>query len=200
MKIAPPISPAAPHRVRQRAFTLPEILIASTILVLLVAGILLANLFGLRIFQLSQTKLNATQWSRETLMQFTDEIHSCNQVQVGTISNGVFSAFLDGELQQGNALFINPTSDTNSYVVYFVDPDDQTFRRTTDQTNSTVILASSVTNALPFAAVDFFGNVLTNNVSNQLIHLTLEIFQPGSFMQSADYCKLETSVKQRVVP
>jgi hypothetical protein len=147
---------------------------------------------------MTSTKLNVTQWSRETIMRLTDEIHVCTTAQVGTVTNGVFAAFLDGEPQQGNALYINPTPDTNSYIIYFLNT-DQTFRRT-DQSNNTVILASSVTNTLPFSAQDLYGNILTNNANNQVIHLILEFYQPQQFMQSADYYKLETSVKQRVVP
>ena len=47
---------------------------------------------------------------------------------------------------------------------------------------------------------DFLGNVLTNNSNSQVIHVALEFYQPAFFLQSADYYKLETSVKQRVVP
>jgi hypothetical protein len=184
----------------EEGFTLAEILVASTIFVLLVGGIIAANLFGLRVFQMSQTKLQITQWSRETIMRLSDEIHVCNNAQVGTVSNGVFTAFLDGETQQGNGLLINTTTNTNSFIIYFVNASDQTFRRTTDQPASAVILASSVTNLLPFTAEDFLGNVLTNNSNNQVVHLALEFYQPGFFMQSADYYKLETSVKQRIVP
>ncbi|HUC84177.1 MAG TPA: prepilin-type N-terminal cleavage/methylation domain-containing protein, partial [Candidatus Acidoferrales bacterium] len=192
MKVLPAISAADQPTSAARAFTLPELLIAVTIFLLMVAGLLAANLFGLRIFQMSTTKLNATQWSRETLMRITDEIHSCDSAQVGVVSNGVFSAFLDGESEAGNGLFINPTSDTNSYILYFVDTDDQTFRRTTDQPNSTLILASDVTNTVAFAAEDFLGNVLTNSSNSQVIHLTLQIYQPGLFLQDADFYQLET--------
>lgn len=182
-----------------RGFTLAEMLIAVTIFLVLVGGILSANLFGLQIYQMTTTKLNVTQWSRETIMQLADEIHVCTSAQVGMVSNGVFSAFLDGETEQGNALFINPTSDTNIYIIYFLNTDDLTFRRT-DESNNTVILASSVTNTLPFSAQDFSGNVLTNGSTSQVIHVDLEIRQPQFFMQSADYYKLETSIKPRVVP
>jgi len=200
MRIRLAISERERRRPPRRGFTLPELLIAVTIFLLITGGIVAANLFGLRIFQASTTKLNAMQWSRETLMRFTDEVRTCNNVQVGTVSNGVFAGFLDGDLEQGNGLLINPTNNTNSYIIYFVDPDDQTFRRTTEQPNSTVILASSVTNTVAFTAEDFLSNVLTNNSNSQLIHLTLEFYQPEQFMQSADYYRLETSVKQRVVP
>jgi len=184
----------------ERGFTLPEMLIASTIFLLLVGGVVSANLFGLRIFQMTESKLDATQWSRQIQERVTDEIHVCTSAQVGTVSNGVFAAFLDGETQQGNGLLINTSTNTNSFVIYFLNAPDNTLRRTTNVTNSTVILASYVTNTVPFSAQDFSGNILTNTSNGQVIHMTLEFYQPGRYFQSADYYKLETSVRQRVVP
>ncbi len=97
----------------------------------MVGGIIAANLFGLRLFQVTQTKLNVTTWARETVEQITAEVHACNAVWVGNITtNGVFEGLLDGETQQGAALLIYPTTDTNSYIVYFVNPSDETFRQT----------------------------------------------------------------------
>jgi hypothetical protein len=63
----------------------------------------------------------------------------------------------------------------------------------------TVILADSVTNTLAFSAQDLSGTVLTNINNNSAIHVMLEFYQPARFMQDADYYKLETSIKQRVV-
>ena len=181
-------------------FTLPEILIAMTVFLFVVGGIISANLFGLRMFQITETKLNVTQWSRETIEKITGEIHACNSLSILTVdTNGNFTGLLDGETQQGNALQIYPTANTNNYIIYFVNPSDQTFRRTTDQTGTALILADSVTNTLPFSAQDFSGNVLTNSQNNQVIHLTLEFHQPARFMQGADYYKLETSVTRRAL-
>jgi len=179
-------------------FTLPEILIALTVFLVVVGAILSANLFGLRMCQMTNTKLKVTQWSRQTIENLMNQIRGCNSVYVGnyTTNNG-FTGFLPGETQQGNSLLIYQTADTNKYVIYFVNPADQTFRRT-DQMG-TVILADSVTNTLPFSAQDLSGTPLTNN-NNQVIHLILEFYQPAGFMQGADYYKLETSIKQRVVP
>ena len=188
------------RRAANGGFTLPEVLIAVTIFVLMIGGVIFANLFGLKMFQVTETKLNVTRWSRETVERFTDEVHMCNNAQILTVSNGNFVGLLDGEMQQGSALLINSSTNTNSFVLYFVNQADQTFRRTTDQPGSTVILASSVTNTLAFSAQDFSGNVLTNNFNNRVIHLALEFYQPKRFMLSEDYYKLETSVKQRIVP
>lgn len=168
-----------------------------TVFLLVVGGIVSANLFGLRMFQITETKLNVTTWSRQTIEQITGEIHACNSLSILTIdTNGNSTGLLDGETQQGNALQIYPTANTNNYIVYFVNLADQTFRRT-DQSSNTVILADSVTNTIAFSAQDFSGNVLTNIQNNQVIHLTLEFYQPERFMQGADYYKLETAVTRR---
>jgi prepilin-type N-terminal cleavage/methylation domain-containing protein len=183
-----------------KGFTLPEILIAMTVFLFVVGGIISANLFGLRMFQITETKLNVTQWSRETIEKITGEIHACNSLAILTVdTNGNSAGLLDGEPQQGNALQIYPTANTNNYIIYFVNSADQTFRRTTDQTGTAVILADSVTNTLPFSARDFSGNMLTNSQNNQVIHLTLEFHQPARFMQGADYYKLETSMTRRAL-
>lgn len=181
-----------------QGFTLPEILIAMTVFLLMVGGIISANLFGLRMFQITQTKLNVTTWSRETVEKLTAEVHACDNVWVGKIStNGVFEGLLDGETQQGTALLIHPTSNPTNYIIYFVNSSDQTFRRTTDQPGTTEVLADSVTNIMVFAAQNYSGTVLTNNENNRVIHLTLEFHQPSRFMRGADYYKLETSMSRR---
>lgn len=198
MRLPRPFSDQRCAPARNDGFTLPEMLIALTIFLFVIAGIVYANLFGLSMFQMTNTKLNVTQWARETAGTLTDQIHGCAIVQVGNVTtNGVFQAPLDGETQQGNGLMIQPTTNAASYIIYFVNPLDQTYRQT-DQSSNTVILADSVTNTVIFTAQDFAGNVLTNvNVNNQVIHLSLEFYQPQFFMQDADYYKLETSVTRR---
>ncbi len=185
-----------------QGFTLPEILVAITVFLLMVVGIIAANLFGLRMFQLTQTKLNATTWSRNTFGQITDEIHSCSSVDILTVdTNGNFVELLDGETQQGNALEIFPTTATNSYTIYFVNSSDETFRQivAAPSGTNTVILADSVTNTMVFSLQDLSGNVLTNKDNSRLVHLTLEFYQPERFSLGADYYKLETSMTRRAL-
>jgi prepilin-type N-terminal cleavage/methylation domain-containing protein len=200
LQIPFPGSSRVRSQTRNQGFTLPEILIALTIFLFVLAGITFANLFGLRMFQVNETKLTVTRWSRDTIEKLTDQIHACNSVQVVNIApDGSLETLLDGETRQGNGLLIYPTADTNNYTLYFVNLADQSFRRT-DQPGTTVILAGSVTNTLAFSAQNFSGTVLTNNNNNnQVIHLMLEFYQPERFMQDPDYYKLETSVKKRVV-
>ncbi len=185
-----------------KGFTLPEILIAMTVFLFVIGGIIAANLFGLRMFQVTATKLNVTTWSRETVEQITAEVHACDALWVGNLTtNSVFEGLLDGEKQQGTALFIYPTTNTNNYIIYFVNLSDETFRQTvaTPGGTNTIILADSVTNTIAFSAQDYSGNVLTNKDNNRVIHLTLEFYQPERFMVGADYYKLETSMTRRAL-
>jgi prepilin-type N-terminal cleavage/methylation domain-containing protein len=199
LQIPFPVSSRAHSQILKQGFTLPEILIALTIFLLLIGGVMAAHLFGLKMFQMTNDKLIVTQWSRQTIDNLTDQIHGCYSVQVVNVAtNGSVATLLDGETRQGNGLLIYPTADTNNWVVYFVNLADQTLRRT-DQAGNAVRLADSITNTLAFSAQDFSGDVLTNN-DNSVIHLTFEFYHPETYLVSADYYKLETSVKQRVMP
>jgi len=182
-----------------KGFTLAEVLIAMAVFVLLVAGIVAANLFGLRMFQVNETKLKAAEWARNTFGKLTDEVRFCDAVYVGNMTTNGFAGLLDGETQQGTSLLIYPTTNTASYIVYYVNPPDQTFRRATDQPGTAIILAESVTNSPIFSVQDLWGNVLTNSQNNRVIHLKLEFLQPARFMQGPDYYKLETSVTRRAL-
>jgi len=190
---------AASPRQTTRGFTLPEVLITMTLFLFVLGGVIFAHLFGLRLFQMTNTKLRVTQWARLTTESLADQIHGSYSVQVGNKTTGGFVGFLPGEVNEGTSLLIQPTENPTNYVVYFLNVADQTFQRM-DQSGNVAILADSITNQLAFSAQNFSGNLLTNRQNNQVIHLTLEFYHPPTFMERADYFKLETSIKQRVVP
>lgn len=189
---------SAPTR-RHRAFTLPEIMVAMTVFGLLVGGIVIAHLFGLSMFRLTELKLNATEDARQTIARMADEIRSCKSTWIGQVKNGEFVALLDGEKQQGSGLLICPTTNTANYIIYFVNPSDRTFRRTTSQPGSASVVAESITNAVVFQARDHLGNVLTNNQNNRVMYVNLKFYQPRRHLQQADYYQLETAVTRRAL-
>lgn len=193
MKTSPAISSS---RRRAAAFTLPEVMIAMTIFVILLGGVVAANIFGLQMFQITAAKMSATDSVRKSLGKLTDEIRTCKTVCIGDVSNGVFVAGINGAPQTGGGLLINPTTDTNVFTIYFLNPNDQSFRRTTSA-GVTTLLASQVTNSLLFSAQDYLGNVLTNNQNNRVIHLELDLYQPKTFGTIASYFVLQTSVTRR---
>jgi prepilin-type N-terminal cleavage/methylation domain-containing protein len=188
----------APTR-RHQAFTLPEVMVAMTVFLLLLGGIVFAHLFGLSMFRLTETKLNATDAARQTIGRMADEIRSCKSTWIGHVKNGEFVALLDGEKQQGSGLLIHPTTNTADYVIYFVNPSDRTFRRTTSAPGSASVVAESITNAVVFQARDHLGQVLTNNQNNRVMYVNLEFYQPRRHLQQADYYKLETAVTRRTL-
>lgn len=197
MKFPPTLSSA-----RRGGFTLPEILIALTVFLLLLAGVLSANVFGLRMFQVNATKLNATEWARNNFGKITEEVRASKSVVIlNGDTNGAFAGLLDGELQQGSGLQIFPTENTNFYTLYFVNSSDATFRRrvATATGTNTVTLADSITNTIAFSAQDFSGKLLMTAANNRVIHVLLEFYQPERFLLDADYYKLETSVTRRAL-
>lgn len=180
-----------------RGFTLPEVLIATFVFLILIGGVVTAHLFGLSLFRITETKLTAADDARKVIGKMADEIRTCKSTRVGSVNNGTFVGLLDGETQQGSSLLIYPTTSTNNYILYFVNPTDQSFRRTTSVPRQTYLLAESITNAVVFRAEDGQGNVLTNSQNNRVIRLNLEFYQPQRHLRPADYYKLETAVTRR---
>ena len=93
------------------------------------------------------------------------------------------------------------STNTTSYVIYFLNLSDGTFRRMESSPvgTNTFILADSVTNTTIFSAQNRSGQVLTNSQNNEMIHLALDFYQPERFLQRPDYYQLETSVTPRAV-
>ncbi len=197
--IRPSISSQCQSYSNAGGFTLAELLVAITVFTMLLGGIVFAHLFGLSMFQITETKLNATADARKLIGSMANEIRTCRSAQIGNITNGVFVGKLNGEKQNGSGLLIYPTTNTANFIVYFVNPADQTFRRTTSTPGSASIVAESVTNAMVFTAQDHLGTVLTNNQNNRVIHMNLEFYQAARHMRQADYYKLETSVTRRAL-
>jgi prepilin-type N-terminal cleavage/methylation domain-containing protein len=189
---------AGPWRSGDLAFTLPEMMISMAILLLLVGGMMSVNLFGLRMFQIEETKLIASGQARRIVGGLTDEVHSCETFQIGTVNNGTFTGLPLNASQTGPALIVYPNTNSGNFIVYYVNTADRTFRRATSVSGSMRILAQSVTNATDlFRAQDYLGNLLTNIQNNTVLHVKLEFFQATRYGVPPDYYKLETSTIRR---
>jgi len=187
-----------PGRSGELAFTLTELMVSTAILILVVGGIVAANLFGMRMFQVEQTKLSVSDQSRKIVGVIADEIHSCESFQIGAFTNGTFTALPFGTPQLGPALVIYPNTNATNFIMYFVDTANHQFRRATSAPGSTRTLAASVTNAIDlFRAQDYLGNILTNMQDNTVLHLKLEFYQVARVGVPPDYYKLETSTTRR---
>jgi hypothetical protein len=198
MKPAIRCRPEGPWPSGELAFTLTELMVSVAILLMLVGCMVTTHLLGLRSFQIEQTKLNASDEARRIVGVLMDEVHSCETFQIGTFTNSTFTGLPLNAAQSGPAVIIYPTTSLTNYIVYFVNPADQTFRRATSVPGSTRIVAQSVTNASDlFRAQDYLGNVLTNMQINTVLHLKLEFYQATRYGVPPDYYKLETSATRR---
>jgi hypothetical protein len=131
------------------------------------------------------------------------DIRSAKRVRVGQGDLGSFKECSINTPQQGNAVEIYPTSQTNRFVRYYVDASDKMLKWTTNGAAAATVMAHSVSNLVVFTAEDFAGNVLTNNDNNQVIGLNLQFSQlfnssmpvgPGNFL---DYYQIRTRVTLR---
>jgi hypothetical protein len=130
------------------AFTLTEVSIASTIFMLVVAGVITSNIFGLRMMELTEPKQQAAQRARELINQLSEDISTAWLVEVGTgAALNTFVRVPRGSPKVGNALKIFPDgSDTNYYVVYYKDPGTDEFLRDSIAGSGPELVAWGVTN------------------------------------------------------
>ena len=161
----------------RRAFTLVEILITMVTTTMVLGAAMAAYMYGLKMVQFIQPKLAASDDARKAVSLLTEEVRTAFDVKVGNRSGTTFEPIAPFTLQQGNALRIYPSTDTNRFIFYFWDVNDSTLKRTTNGAASTAIIATAVTNELVFAAEDCRGNVLDRNENNFVIAITLQFYQ-----------------------
>src|SRR2546422_4150551 len=103
------------------AFTLPEIVMAMGLLVLLLGGAVASHVFGALLLEKNSSKASASAEARQNITTLTAEISSSKNVLVGTGTATSFSEPGFDVPQQGNAVQIYPSSDTNAFILYFLD-------------------------------------------------------------------------------
>jgi Tfp pilus assembly protein PilW len=186
-------------------FTLTETMIAMSIVMLVMAGVLATHLCGLRMFELTKAKITADHDARKAVSQLTDEIRGAKWVQVGNYADSEFTVMEDGEPQRGNALQIYNSSSNSPFIRYYLDADSTELRRVTNDTMAPVVIARAVTNSLVFTSEDINGTPLTTNENNRVIGLNLQFYQiqypiikigPGEFY---DYYQLNTRITRRTL-
>jgi len=189
---------AAGRRQSRHGFTLAEMLVTSTIfLVIIVAAMLSVQLYGLRVYNLATTKVKATTDARETINDIRDRVRSATLVYVGGYTNGIFSTNASGASQIGNAIQIFATTNTTAAnaIIFYQDPSNSVINLVS---NGVVNLeARYVTNGYCFQAEDFQGNILTNYNNNPVIAVTLMFNQlafPFGNTNAYDFYRLHTRI------
>ena len=210
------------RRTTAGAFTLGEMLIATTIFIMVIGAMVCLQIFALRIYTLAATKISATSGGRKVLNQMRDQIRQANQAYVGncTVGASSFSQITNTQPAQGNALKVLSSTNPMPYVIYYLDtntsPGTNVLRQyslTLTYSNNipigtnitTAILASYITNLIVFDAEDYTNHILTNSQNNQCFKVTLQFSQweypvaviGGQALNAYDYYQLRTKISIR---
>lgn len=140
----------ARRRSGERGFTITELTIASAIFMLVVAGVVASNIFGLRMMELTEPKQQAARRAQELINTLTDDISTAWLVEVGTYGGVQFDPISRGTVKRGNALRVVPYADAaedpETHIIYYKDPvSSELVRRVGTGVNETVV-AWGITN------------------------------------------------------
>jgi hypothetical protein len=179
-------------------------MVTMVLVLLVMAGVLAAHAFGLRLFEMSKTKLGASDDARAAVSLMVSEIRAAKLIRIGDGNAASFTAVAVDSPQRGSAIQVYPTTDTNTFVRYYRDTDQKLKRLTSGVTNATVV-ASAISNQVVFTSEDFNGTILTNNENNRVIGLALQFYQleypsvsigPGNLY---DFYQLRTKITRRTL-
>ncbi len=197
---------SSPWKRSDRAFTITEVMVSASLLMLVMAGVIGANLFGLRMMQITRAKLGANDEARKAISKLVKEVRSAKLVKVGAGSMTTFVEVGADSQQKGSALQLYPVvNNTNQFIRYFWDSADNRLKRTTNGASSVAIIASYITNSAVFSCEDYAGNILTNNQNNRVVSLTMQFYQIEYPLVSIgagryyDFYQLRTKITRRMV-
>ena len=161
-------------------FSVLEMVLVAGIFAVLVIGMVSSQIYGMRVYTLTATKLVSTAGAREVIGSLRDQIREANLVYIGNCSSDwtTYSDITNGK-QQGNAVEIYPTTNSTPYFICYLDTTTSTnrlmlYNSGTNGEGTTRDLCDYITNTMPFDAEDMYGHVLTNNQNNRVIGITMQ--------------------------
>jgi prepilin-type N-terminal cleavage/methylation domain-containing protein len=176
-----------------RAFTLTELMITMAIFAMVVLAMVSLQIFGFKTNALTTSKLQSTRYGLKALDQIQTQVRGANSVLVGNVNGSSFAS----TGTSGNALQVYPTTNTSSYVRFYLVTNTGTLYELNGATSLT--LASNIVNRTLFQTVDCHGNVSSSGQEHYAIRLTLQFAQlayriPGNVY---DYYTLQTEITPR---
>jgi prepilin-type N-terminal cleavage/methylation domain-containing protein len=188
----------AARRVRRKAgFTLSELMVASAIFSLTVLGFVYCQMFGMRQDELVNSKIGSSEQARLSFNELANNIRSAKIWQIGDGDLNSFSGIPPGSNQQGTALKLSLTTDTNHYYLYYFDTNACKLFRGHSGSAAVMCLAQFLTNAMYFQAQNYRGENQTDLTHKGVIDVVMQFCQyqypltkvgPGYFY---DYYKME---------
>jgi hypothetical protein len=169
------------NRSAKSGHTLVEFLIATSVMLLVLGGVIYTHIMGQTLHRWSMSKVGANDASRKALIKMQEELQSAKLVTIGRLSpNGTVTAPALGQLQQGTALQIHATTNLNNYVRYWLAANNSRFelRRSRAGRSGFRSVADHLTNnPSMFRFEDFRGTVLTEKSATALVGITFDFRQ-----------------------
>jgi hypothetical protein len=180
-------------------------LVTLAVFSLALTGALYGHIFGLKLATIVRSKLAASDQARAACGRLMQDIRSAKLVRVGSGSLSTFAPCPDGSAQQGNAIQLQPSTNTAQFIRYFLDPADRKLKRTTNGAAVIDVVAEYITNSVIFTLEDFRGTNLTSSQNNRVIGLKMQFFQiqypvtligPSNYY---DFYQLQTKITRRTL-
>jgi hypothetical protein len=172
MKIYFPLQMSVARAHAQKAMTLPEMMTATAVFIMLMGGMLQLHMYGLLHDQVVSSKLGASDTARLAFDRLLQEIRASKGLRVGTNSGTNFVNTPAGNIVQGNALRLYLNTNTSQYIQYYFEPNgsDNEVRRITNGMTGYEVLAEHINNTnIIFTAEDYRGSVLSNDADGDVI-------------------------------
>lgn len=160
-------------RARSGSATLPGLLVASTILLIVVGAVVSTHAFGMRMMRVIQANQGADEPTHRELRRMEVELRSARHVVLGSGDERSFEELPANVVQAANALQVRPADDTNQFVRYFHDSRDGCFKRFECGDARPKTIADGIADANVFTVEDHGGTVLTNVPGNRVIGVRL---------------------------
>ena len=147
------------------------------ILVLILGGVIASNLIGMKMYEVTRTKVSASDNARYAMGMLVNDVRTAKLIQIGTGGISSFAALTNGALQCGQSIQVYPTTNLNSYIRYYLDCADDTLKRITNGATTAKTVAAFITNDIIFTVEDHHGSILTANQNNRVIGVNLQFYQ-----------------------
>ena len=187
------------------AFTLVEMMISMTLMIMVLGGVVYCHVMGGRLMQFTQAKLGANDSARKAFGKLQDEIRGAQTVTVGNGDASSFVAATNGAALSGMALQIYPNTNSTWWIRYYYGSNTSQLLRITSSNSTPQLIASYVTNAILFSKEDYLGNTLTTDTGNPAINVRLQFTQLSYPMTMIgtnnlfDYYQMQTRITRRAL-
>jgi hypothetical protein len=157
-------------------FTLVEMMISVTVILMTVIALVSAEIYGSRVYILAATKLAAVDGGRDTMDKIRQQVQSAiGPINIGNYqwsygSPTNFQLIADGQVQVGNALRIQPGTNIifsalSPYTLIFLQPGNGTTNFAVNNANGNLIN----TNSLLMETFDTnYNPILTNTIATYI--------------------------------